>query len=104
MKKLPLSNSVHTHSNVVVALLLLIRNVSVAQTPSVSIDAPSAALLGESFGAEIRLDNSDTSLIGYDPVVELILPALPIGEEGSVFPESATPALSLQSNPPRCSS
>lgn len=65
------------------------------QTPTVSVSAPSSAHLGEQFSVEVALDNTDASLIGYDPVVELILPALPDDGEGGAFPDTVTAALSL---------
>lgn len=45
----------------------------------------------------LSLDNTSTTLIGYDPLVELILPMLPDDGEGGAFPDTATPSVSINS-------
>jgi hypothetical protein len=62
-----------------------------AQTPQVVLKTPSSVLLGDVFSFELTLGNVDGSVIGYDPIVELILPSLPRNEEESdIFPEVLT--------------
>ena len=74
----------------VIGLLLSGPSVS-SQVPQVSIQSPSSVLLGESFTFELSLDNTSGHTIGYDPVLELILPGLPENEDDSdIFPVAPT--------------
>jgi LruC domain-containing protein/uncharacterized repeat protein (TIGR01451 family)/fimbrial isopeptide formation D2 family protein len=67
----------------------------IAQVAQVSLSAPQSALLGEAFSFQLSLDNSDASVIGYDPIVELMMPSLPANDgEDLFFP--AEPTLSYR--------
>ncbi len=52
-------------------------------------------MLGEKFTFTLQLDNTDLSLIGYDPIIELVIPILPDDGEGGLLPDSNTQVFSV---------
>jgi|GEM_PF-6296282 len=58
-------------------LLFGLASYCMAQTPSVTVHAPNEQMLGEGFAVELHFDNTSSGTIGYNPWIELVLPALP---------------------------
>lgn len=83
------------HLSIITLGVLLGHFHSHAQVPSVSLRNPDAVLLGESATIKLGIDNTDTDLIGFDPIVELILPSLPNDGEEGIFPDVPTLAFEI---------
>ncbi len=78
------------------AVALLGTQMTFAQNPEVSIESPGTVLLGETETVDVGINNTDTDLIGFDPIIEFIIPALPDDGLDGIFPDAPTLALSIE--------
>ncbi|MDF3130152.1 LruC domain-containing protein [Kiritimatiellaeota bacterium B1221] len=67
------------------------------QTPTAVLSVSPSAFLGEVTTITASLDNHSETLIGYDPMLQLILPMLPDEGEDDGFPDTPTPSVAVLS-------